>query len=442
MAANSLRRLLPGVAALLMLGTPLAHAFPKIQHWVTEQGTRVYFVPRHELPIVDVQIDVDAGESRSPAGKAGMATMVVSSILDKELEAYELERPYEQIANSGNRVGVGAGRDQASMSLRMVSRSGNYNAIVGVLATQLSEARFPPRSLSYRRDWMKEQLPAEAKNARADSRIDQLVYGQHPYANLDLRDEDSLDAVGEMGMRSFHREFYRPGNITLTFIGDVNREQVEKMVEELTRYLPKGEPAAPLPRFEPKPLPLEKRTVHIQRAGSQTTFVVGYPLTISRASPDYPAMLLANYILGGSGQRSRLMKTIRLQAGLTYGISSSMELARNGGSLQISAKTRNDQVNEMAKQLAAEMQRYENGPTEEELKEGKSFLLLEMEQWGATNQELLDLVSVLGYQNLPLDHYDRLRDAIAKLDVKTVSETWKRHVRSEDMIVITQGPEK
>lgn len=442
MAAKHVVRLLSGLAVLVLLAAGPAQAFPKIENWVTAQGTEVYFVPRHELPVIDLRLDFDAGESRSPAGKAGMATMVVSAILDKELEAYELERPYQQIANSGNHIGMSAGRDRASISLRLISRSGNYNAIVGVVAQQLSEARFPAQSTNYRRDWLKEQAPGEAAKARADVRIDQLLYGKHPYANLDLRDEDSLDAVGSMGMRSFHREYYRPGNLTLTVVGDVDRAQVEKMVEELTRYLPKGQPAAPLPKFTPPELPLEQRTVHISRAGSQTKFIVAYPLTISNSSPDYPALLLGNYILGGSGQRARLMKTIRQQAGLTYGISSSMVLARDGGSLQITARTRNDQKQEMAKQLAAELLRYENGPSEDELKEGKSFFLLEMEQWGATNQELLDLVSSLGYKKLPLDYYDRLRESIAKLDVKTISEAWKRHIRSEDMIIITEGPEQ
>jgi len=62
---------------------PLAEATPKIHHWTLDNGTRVYFVETHELPMLQIRAVFDAGASRDPANRAGLARLTVA-VLDPQ----------------------------------------------------------------------------------------------------------------------------------------------------------------------------------------------------------------------------------------------------------------------------------------------------------------------------------------------------------------------
>ena len=62
------------IAACWLAGSAAVQAMPAIQHWQTENGARVYYVPAPELPIVDVRMVFSAGSARD-AGQPGLARM-------------------------------------------------------------------------------------------------------------------------------------------------------------------------------------------------------------------------------------------------------------------------------------------------------------------------------------------------------------------------------
>jgi NAD(P)-dependent dehydrogenase (short-subunit alcohol dehydrogenase family) len=74
------RTLAAGLAWLLMLLSPIASAALPIEHWTTARGTRVYFVRADSIPMLDVNIDFDAGSRHDPAGKDGLASMTAGML--------------------------------------------------------------------------------------------------------------------------------------------------------------------------------------------------------------------------------------------------------------------------------------------------------------------------------------------------------------------------
>jgi zinc protease len=53
-----------------------AWALLPIQHWTEPNGAQVWLVESPVIPMVDVQLDFDAGSRRDPAGQAGLASAV------------------------------------------------------------------------------------------------------------------------------------------------------------------------------------------------------------------------------------------------------------------------------------------------------------------------------------------------------------------------------
>jgi zinc protease len=76
-----LQSLMPATLALLLLvAAPLARAMLPIQHWVQPSGARVYLIESPSIPMVDVQIDFDAGQRRAPQDRIGLLSAMTSML--------------------------------------------------------------------------------------------------------------------------------------------------------------------------------------------------------------------------------------------------------------------------------------------------------------------------------------------------------------------------
>ena len=89
-------------------------------------------------------------------------------------------------------------------------------------------------------------------------------------------------------------------------------------------------------RFTVKPNPAQRRNIPF--AGEQAQVLLGMPL-IKHHDPDYYALVAGNYILGGGGFDSRLMKVLRDRYGYTYGVYSNLEPATEAGMFTIAYST-------------------------------------------------------------------------------------------------------
>jgi zinc protease len=129
----------------------------------------------------------------------------------------------------------------------------------------------------------------------------------------------------------------------------------------------------------------------------QSEIRVAMPL-IPRKHPDYLKLRLANEILGG-GFVSRLNSKIRDQLGLTYGISSSLDLGLDGGYLYISTFTKNETTSQVIEQINAELKKLvEEGVTAKELSSAKNMVLSQFPR-------ALETVDRIAFNFMYLDFY-------------------------------------
>ena len=171
---------------LALLGHSALAALP-IQHWTQPSGARVYLVESHGIPMLDVQVDFDAGGRRDPADKAGLATMV-SRMSSKGLAAragqpaLDENQLSEAWADLGAGLTVSAGADRLSFSLRSLSYPDLLPQAVALAARQLGEPAFPEAT------WTQERARISASIREANTRpatqagkaFAAAVYGNHP----------------------------------------------------------------------------------------------------------------------------------------------------------------------------------------------------------------------------------------------------------------------
>lgn len=423
--------------ALLAQLAPLhAEAAPKIEHWQTPSGARVYFVENHSLPIVDVQVDFAAGSAYDPPGRSGTAAMA-RSLLDHGAGDLDETQIATRLADIGALLGGGADFDRASVSLRTLSAPEKRGPAFDVLRAVLSAPRFPQEV------FVREQARSVAALREALTRPETIVsrtfwsamYGAHPYGRQAT--PESLASLQRDELPAFYQTHYSARRATVSIVGDLARAEAEALAQRLTEALPsaEGSPAGQIPA----PAPVDVREQRIAHPAAQAHLLIGLP-TIKRGDPDFFPLLVGNYTLGGGGFVSRLMKEVRDRKGYAYSVHSYFMPLAQPGPFQIGLQTKKAQADEALALTRSVLQGFvAQGPSEAELLAAKQNIVGSFPLRLDSNRKLLDNVAVIGFYGLPLDYLDRYAANVEKVTAAQVREAFARHVKPAGLSTVLVG---
>jgi zinc protease len=236
----------------------------------------------------------------------------------------------------------------------------------------------------------------------------------------------------------FHQAHYVANRAVIAMIGDLTRSEAEAVAQELTARLPQG---AALPVIAPvqEQKPAE---IHIPHPATQAHIMIGMP-ALKRGDPDYFALLVGNYILGGGGFVSRLTNEVREKRGLAYSVYSYFNPMLDKGPFLIGLQTKKEQTDDALKVVRETLSGFlDKGPTESELKAAKDNLIGGFALRIDNNRKILDNVAVIGYYNLPLNYLDTWTNNIAKVSIDDIRAAFKRKIAADEMSTIVVGNEK
>ncbi|WP_255496587.1 pitrilysin family protein [Aquitalea sp. LB_tupeE] len=421
---------------MFVLVSTLAHAV-EIQSWIAPQGARVLLVETHANPILDVRVDFDAGSRRDPPGKEGLAAMV-AGLLDSGTGQLDEEAIQQQLANSAAQLNGFAELETAGVRMRSLSRSDLQERVTGLATLLLTQPTFATAVLNRERQRAIESLlqKQEDAGASADITLQQRMYGDHPYARPAFTAVKSLQAIQREDLLQFWQQHYRAAGAVVSIVGDIKRQDAEKLVNVMLRNLPQS--TLPLPDIAQVP-PQSVAQLHLARPGSQTHIAMGMPV-LRRDDPDYYPLLVGNYILGGGGFDSRLMQELRVRRGLTYGVRSHFTPLQQAGPFVISLATRNAEAG-LALQTTREVLGHyiKEGPTEAELKQAKANIIGGFPLRYDSNSKLLPYLAVIGQYHLPLSYLQDYPHAVAQVSVAQIRDAWQRRIDPQQMQIVTAG---
>ena len=193
----------------------------------------------------------------------------------------------------------------------------------------LLNANFPADELAKLKQRLKVQLIQQRQqpNFLTTERFSEAVYGNHPAATV-AGTPESIDALTSEKLAAWHKGRYSSQNTLLGITGDVNAKD---LIAKLTTWFAKW----PKTDFKVPPTPaaakVEAPHVYVvDRPNSvQTTLAMGN-IAIARTSPDYPAMVVMDQVLG-AGAAARLFLNLREAKGYTYGVYSSFTARKYAG---------------------------------------------------------------------------------------------------------------
>jgi len=412
----------------------LAGAGVPIQHWVAPSGAKVYFVEIRSLPILDVQIDFAAGSAHDPADKAGLAGLT-AGLLEAGVGgegALDEEQISARLVDLGARLSASADHDRAWVNLRTLASAEEKSGALALMRAVLAAPTFPEAVLAREKTRMIEGLKeAETRpDSIAGKRFAAALYPDHPYGAAPT--PESIGRIAREDLVAHHgARFAAPGAV-VSIIGDVTRTEAEEIAQQLTAALPAGASAAAVPDVK---LP-ERATIKVAHPATQSHIHVGLP-AMRRSDPDYFALLVGNYTLGGGGFVSRLMQEVREKRGYAYSVYSYFAPRVLAGPFQIGLQTKREQADAALKVVDEVLTDFlAKGPTAEELAVAKKNLIDGQALRIDSNAKLLGYLSLIGFYGLPLDYLDQFPRQVEAITRDDVKAAFRRHVRPEHLVTV------
>jgi len=420
------------VTLALTLGPVPAPAAPIAHREVLPNGIVLLVAERPGVPIVAARVFVRAGAAFEPAERAGLANLT-GALLTRgtaKRTGPELDSAIEFVGGS---LEAGASRDGLTASLSVLKR--DLTLGLDLLSEVVLGPTFPQEELKRKVAQIQAAIKRseEDPNTVAARAMARLVYPNHPYGRPVEGTADSVKQVDRSGLLDFHRKYYRPNHAILTVVGDVSHtEVVERLGKALRPWEKGGASGAPPAR----PAAGAPTVVKINKDLTQANIVLGHE-GVPRGHPDYYAIQVMNYVLGGGGFSSRLMESVRNQRGLAYSVYSAFEPEKYAGSFQIVMQTKNESANEAIRVALEEVRKMrEQGAGEEELKAAKDYLVGSFPLRLDTNRKVAAFLSQVEFFGLGLDYPERYPNIIRAVTREEVLRVAKRYLQPEKLIIV------
>ncbi|MFH2051756.1 MAG: pitrilysin family protein [bacterium] len=420
-------------------GTP--YSPPLLEQGVLDNGMKVFLVRRPGLPLVEVHLNVQTGWAADPAGRPGTATLT-AAMLDEgagDLSGQEIAARFEAL---GAEFRTTSSFDGVTLSLNILA--GRLDEGLDLLQELVRRPRFDSREFADLKGRYRGRQTQEAADAaiRGIVEVQELVFGpDHPYGlpYTGSGTPAGLEALTVDDLRDFHRRWYRPGNVAVVLVGDLDpAEALARCERAFGNWKAAATPAPPaLPAAAPHP----GGVVLFDHPGEKQATLVAGCLTVPRSHSDYRALQLVNLVFGGQ-YASRINLNLREDRGLTYGVRSRLLGFRGAGLFLITAQVPVDRVPEAMRELDRELRelRTTRPLTADELEMGRARLQAGFTRSFGTMRRVADNVDHLLENALPLDAWAATLGEIAGIDAATAAGVVERHLDPDGLVWVVLGP--
>lgn len=408
-----------------------------IQHWTTPEGSEVYFVENHTLPMMDISVNFHAGSAYDAPETSGAAA-VTHHLMPLVAGGLEEETLTNRFADIGAVLGGSFDADRASFKLRTLTSE--QQAALDAFTLVLHKPDFPQSVLA------REQARIIAALQEAETEPDSIaqkafmrsVYGMHPYS-LDQNGEIStVQSLTVAQLRQFYQTYYTAKSAVIAIMGDLSTAEAKQIAERLSAGLPQGPAVAAIPPVTALNMPTVKKLPH---PAMQAHILLGQPGNM-RGDPDFFPLYVGNYILGGGGFVSRLTEEVREKRGLAYSVYSYFMPMSQLGPFQIGLQTKKEQADEALTLVKDTVQQFvDKGVTEKELAAAKDNLIGGFPLRIDSNSKILEYLNMIGFYKLPLDYLDSFNQHVSEVTVQQINDAFKRRIHPDRFATVIVGAE-
>ena len=398
-----------------------AQAF-EIRDDTSPGGIKAWLVSDSTIPMIAMNFSFRGGYVTDPEDRQGRAYFL-SGMLDEgagELKSEEFQQRMSEIAM---RMSFDADREYFEGSFQTLRE--NRDQAFDLLRLAITAPRFDVEPMNKVRGQIEIGIKSDLENPGniSSQALFKAMLGTHPYARQEKGSAESIAAMTPDDLRKARDQMFARDRLQVAVVGDITPEELAVTLDKVFGELPAKSEGISVPDVK---WPEKGSITIVERDIPQSVMSFALP-GIVRSDPDFVAAYVMNFVLGDGGFGSRLMEEIREKRGLTYGIYTGLAAWDNGGLLIGSVSTQNARAGETLDILRAELKKMaDNGPTEKELEEAKTYLTgsyaLRFDSSGKIARQLLGIQQ----EDLGIDYVQKRNDLIRAVTVEDAKRVAKR----------------
>ncbi len=402
---------------------------------VLENGVILLTSEQRALPMVSIELLIDAGARYDSPGLEGLANLTA-----RLLTYGTKRRTASQISDSLDFIGAslttGAGEDLANVSMTILKK--DLATGLNLMIDLLTESTFPQEEIDRQKQSVLAALKAKEEDPGdiAERRFAASLFPKSPYGRPVEGAESSVNAISQESLLKFYQRYFRPNRTIMAVVGDVGTGEIADMLNQASRSWKQGEP-----RGNP-PVPVvigQSDIIRVNKDLTQANIILGHEGVI-RGNPDYYAIQVMNNILGGGGFSSRVMDSIRNERGLAYSVYTFFGAHKSHGTFQFVMQTKNDNARQAIRIARVEIERIRREPvTEQELDDAKDYLTGSFPLRLDTNRKVANFLAQVEFFQLGLDYPERYGDLIRKVTKEDVLRVANRYLQPDKFITVIVG---
>ncbi len=405
-----------------------------VEEVTSPSGITAYLLPEPTVPLIAVSFALKGGAQYETAEQAGLARMT-AALLDEGAAERDSLAFRSELEDNAIRLSFDADRDALTGDLRTLSA--NRELAFDLLRDALAAPRFDAEPI----ERIRAQLVASLKRRQNDpSTIARRVFfatafPEHSYGHSAEGDIDTVAALGRDDLLAYWSAQAARDKLHIGVAGDITAEELAPALDRMFGALPEATPAPAVPAVTPA----NGQTTVVEQAVPQSVVAFGHA-GIDRLDPDYYAAYVANYILGGGGFQSRLLKEIREKRGLAYSAYSYLLETEKSPLWSGGVATNNEDVAESIRLVRQEVARMAAGEiSADDLEGAKTFLTGSFPLRLTSNARVASLLMGMSVAGLGSDYLTRRNDYIEAVNLDDVRRVAAALFDPEALLFVVVG---
>jgi len=411
-----------------------SHAAARIQHLISPGGIEAWFVQDATVPLIAMEYAFGGGATQDPADKPGVGNLV-ADLLDEGSGDLDSNTFHERLDRRAIELSFTSTRDYFRGSLRMLKD--NKDEAFDLLRMSLTSPHFDSADVERIRSQVLSGLRRDSTNpsALAGRKFLEIAYGDHPYGRQASGTLESVPKIDVADLKDYVRRVLARDTLKIAVVGDVDPAALGALLDKTFGGLPAKASLTPVPDVEAAKPP---QRAFIPLDVPQTVVTFGGP-GFMRHDPNFMAAYVVNHILGGGGLSSRLYHEVREKRGLAYSVYETLLWMDHSALFIGNTGIRADRAGETVDAVNKEIRRIaEDGPTQTELDEAKSYLKGSQMLALDTSSKLASALLQYQIDKLPIDYIEK-RNAI--VDAVTLDDAKKaaRRLWGQGLLTVVVG---
>ena len=412
---------------------------PEVWTSKLSNGTSLYGIENSELPLVQFYLRIDGGQLLDNPNKKGTASLV-ASLMDEGTKTKTPAQLEEAIDLLGSSISISAGLESIGISGNSLAK--NLDATLELVNEILTEPRWDKEAFEIAKTRRLASIQQTKGNPQslAFNALNKQLYGEGHPSSIPLGGTtESVKSITLDDLKEYFEQNISPKVAHFHIVGDINQDESLKALKSFNKKWNGTD--VELPRVEMVNTPSKPTVYFIDIPDAKQSAITVGTLTVPGTDPLLYQLNVANNRLGG-GMEARLMRTLRLEKGYTYGAGSFLRSNKFQTPFYAYSQVRTNVTLESLEIFRDLITNYSSTYFQEDLDVTKNKLIKSNALRFETLGSLINMLDNISKYNLPIDYISNEQDILTNMTVEDIQQLASTYLNGQNMIYVVAGDAK